>query len=79
MATCVGGSPLLTDADVDGLAFQFLHSAYATDTYADWTLDRRVEGFLRHRGLVRLAEDGDAYELILNRVMSYIGELRRRG
>ncbi|BBX65807.1 hypothetical protein MSAS_49810 [Mycobacterium saskatchewanense] len=77
MPTRVGGSPLLTD--VDGLAFQFLDSSYATNVYADWSLDQRVEGFLRHRGLVRLAEDGDAYELILNRVMAYIGELHPRG
>jgi hypothetical protein len=64
--------PLLTDADVDALAWQFLDSAYADDTYADWPLDRRIEGFLRRRGLVRFAEDGDAQDLILNRVMAYI-------
>ena len=56
---------------------RFLHSPYADDTYVDWRLDQRLDGFLRHRGLVRLVEDGDAYDLILNRVMAYIGELRR--
>ncbi|HWS91896.1 MAG TPA: hypothetical protein VN306_05185 [Mycobacterium sp.] len=73
MPSTLGGPPLLTDSDVDSLAWQFLNSAYADDTYADWPLDRRLDGFLRRRGLVRLVEDGDAYDLILNRVMAYIG------
>jgi hypothetical protein len=63
----------LTDADVDALAWEFINSAYAHKTYADWPLDRRLEGFLRRRGLGRAVEDGDAYDFILNRVMSYIG------
>ncbi len=77
MASTAGGPPFLTDADVDALAFEFLHSPFADDKYAHWSLDRRLDGFLRHRGLVRLIEDGDANDLILDRVMSYIGALRR--
>jgi hypothetical protein len=73
MASTAGGPPSLTDSDVDALAWQFRHSNYADDTYADWPLDRRLDGFLRRQGLGRLAEDGDAYNLILNRVMAYIG------
>jgi hypothetical protein len=65
--------PLLTDSDVDALVWQFMNSTYATDTYADWPLDRCLDGFLRRRGLSRIAEDGDAYRLVLNRVMAYIG------
>ncbi|BBZ73975.1 hypothetical protein [Mycobacterium paraseoulense] len=78
MPSTTDGCPSPTDSDVDELAYTFLHSPYAGDTYVDWCLDRRLEGFLRNRGLVRLVEDGDAYDLILNRVMIYIGELRRR-
>lgn len=78
MASTVSGPPMLTDSDVDELAWQFLHSRYAEDAYADWPLDQRLDGFLRRRGLVRLADDGDAYDLVLSRVMSYIGVLRRR-
>ncbi|CQD20129.1 hypothetical protein BN000_04780 [Mycobacterium europaeum] len=78
MPSATDGCPSLTDSDVDELAYEFLHSPYAGDTYVDWRLDQRLDGFLRHRGLVRLVEDGDAYGLILNRVMAYIGELRRR-
>ncbi len=67
-------SPLvLSDSEVDALAWQFMNSAYADDTYADWPLDRRLDGFLHRRGLPRIAEDGDAYDLVLNRVMAYIG------
>jgi len=65
--------PLLTDSDVDALACEFMNSPYAEDTYADWPLDRRLDGFLRRRGLPRITEDGDAYDLVLNRVMAYIG------
>ncbi|OJZ72840.1 hypothetical protein BRW65_15140 [Mycobacterium paraffinicum] len=78
MPSTTDGCPSITDADVDELAFEFLHSPYAGDTYVDWCLDQRLDGFLRHRGLVRLTQDGDAYGLLLNRVMAYMGELRRK-
>lgn len=68
------GSMQLTDADVDALACRFLNSPYADQAvYSSWSLDRRLEGFLRRRDLTRIAEDGDAFRLILERVMSYIG------
>ncbi|WP_406815402.1 hypothetical protein [Mycobacterium sp. M23085] len=64
---------LPADSDVDALAWQFTNSAYADDTYADWPLDRRLEGFLHHRGLSSIAEDGDAFHFVLDRVMACIG------
>jgi hypothetical protein len=71
MASTSGDPSLLTDCDVDALAWQFLDSAYANDnTYVDWPLDRRLEGFLRRQALARLVQDGDAYALILDRVMA---------
>ncbi|KBZ62269.1 hypothetical protein ACRU13_15515 [Mycobacterium colombiense] len=73
MASPTGDRPLLTDSDVDALAWQFTNSAYAGDTYADWPLDRRLEGFLRQRGLFSIAEDGDAFGFVLDRVMACIG------
>lgn len=76
MPSTVSG-PLLTDSEADELASQFLHSPFADDIYADWSLDQRLDGFLRHRGLVRLAEDGDAYDLILDSVMASIGAVHR--
>ena len=79
MVPTLGDPPLLTDSDVDALAWRFLKSGYAdNNTYVDWSLDRRLDGFLRRQGLVRVAEDGDAYDLILNRVLAYIGMASRR-
>jgi len=77
MGSPLGDPPLLTDSDVDALAWQFMDSAYADDTYADWPLDRRLDGFLRQRGLSRIAQDGDAYGLVLSRVMAYISVVSR--
>jgi len=78
MASTLSDLPSLTDSDIDALACQFLNSAYAdNNTYADWPLDRRLDGFLRRRGLVRLVDDGDAYDLVLNRVMAHIGAVFR--
>jgi hypothetical protein len=77
MASTLGDPPLLTDSDVDALAWQFLNSACVHNTYADWPLDRRLDGFLRRRGLSRIAEDGDASDLVPNRVMAYIGVVSR--
>ena len=69
--------PLLTDPDVDALTWQFLNSDYADDVYADWPLDRRLEGFLRRQGLTRIADAGDLYSIILERVMTYISGMPR--
>jgi hypothetical protein len=66
-----GNPPLLTDSDVDTLAWEFLHSRYVGTTYADWSLDRRLHTFLRRRGLTRVADDGDLCNIVLNRIMAY--------
>jgi hypothetical protein len=68
----VRGGPFLAEPDFDGLAWQFLHSDYAGAMYAQWPLDRRLEGFLRYRGLTRVADDGDLYNMVLDRVMTHI-------
>jgi hypothetical protein len=74
MAAMVGNSPLVTDSDVDALAWRFLRSTYADEAYADWPLDQRLDGFLRRCGLVRISEDGDTCNLLLNQVMAHIGK-----
>ena len=79
MAYTLGDPSLLTDSDVDVLAWQFLNSAYADKTYAEWPLDRRLDGFLRRQGLFRIVEDGDAYVLVLDRVMRHIGVASHSG
>jgi len=78
--TAMSGDPApFSDSDLDALAAQFHNSAYADKTYADWPLDRRLDGFLRRRGVFRIAEDGDAYDLVLDRVMRHIGVASHSG
>lgn len=79
MAVRPGTPSLLTQSEADKLACQFVSSAYADNTYIDWTLDRCLEGFLHRRGLDRLVENGDAYDLVLDRVMVHIGGASRPG
>ena len=71
----MGGSPplLLTDSDLDTLAREFLCSRYLGATYAGWSPDRRLDTFLRRRGLSRVADDGDLSNSVLDRIMTHVG------
>lgn len=62
----------ITDSDVDTLACEFLQSPYVGPIYADWSPDRRIDVFLRRRGLARVADDGDLTTIVLNRIMAYV-------
>ncbi len=79
MASTLGDPSVLSDSDLDVLASQFLTSDYADKTYADWPLDRRLDGFLRRRGMFGIVEDGDAYDLVLDRVMRHLGTASHSG
>lgn len=72
MTTAYGDPVMLLDSDVDLLAWQFLDSQYVDNAYADWPIDRRIEGFLRHRGMARIADHGDTVGILVSRVMSYM-------
>lgn len=72
---------VLTDSDVDALASDFLESRYLGPIYADWSPDRRLDTFLRRRGLSRVADDGDLSHTVLERAMARVGrasQLARR-
>ena len=71
--TTIRDGAFLAKPDVDGLARQFLHSKYAGAMYMQWPLDQRLERFLQYRGLTRVADDGDLYNVVLDRVMTHIG------
>ena len=75
----MGGNPplLLTDSDVDALAREFLRSRYLGPTYAGWSPDRRLDTFLRRRGLSRVADDGDLANIVLERIMTQVGAVPR--
>ena len=79
MVSTLGDRPMLTDAYHEALACQFFTSPYADGIYADWPLDRRLDGFLRREGLDRIVENGDAYDLVLDRVMAHIGAAAHPG
>jgi len=72
-----GNPPLLTDSDVDTLAWEFLRSRYVSPIYADWSPDRRLDTFLRRRGLARVADNGDLSTIVLDRIMGYVGIVPR--
>lgn len=76
----MGGFPplLLTDSDVDALACEFLESRYLGPIYADWSPDRRLDTFLRRRGLSRVADDGDLSNTVLERILGHAGRASRR-
>ncbi|MEO3756928.1 hypothetical protein ABGB19_01365 [Mycobacterium sp. B14F4] len=69
----------LTTAELDTVAWRFLRSEFASQTYADWSLDRRLDAYLLHHGPAELLVDGSAYSALLERVMANIGPARRNG
>jgi hypothetical protein len=69
--------PLFTDSDVDAFAREFLRSPYASPIYADWSVDRRLDTFLRRQGFSHVADNGDVSNIVLHRIMAYGGILLR--
>lgn len=69
----------LTKRKLDAIAWQFLGSEFTRQIYADWAIERRVDAYLRHHGLIHIVNDGVAYNALLERVMANIGRARRDG
>ena len=74
MTVVIGGGP-----SVDECALAFLGSEFAGSRYLDWPIDRRLEAYLRHTGQTRLADAGDTFDLLLERVMLNFARARREG
>lgn len=66
-------------AAMEDIAWQFLSSEFAGCTYADMSLDRRLDIFLRHNGYRALHDDGTAYQELLGHVMDNISVAVRNG
>jgi hypothetical protein len=66
-------SPMVADVDVDAVAQDFLCSPYSGPRYVDWSLDRRIDTFLRRHGFSWIADDGDVSSTVLYRIMSVGG------
>lgn len=69
----------LTRHELDKIAWRFLGSKFTGRTYADWPIDRRVDAYLLHHGLVNVMNDGTVYDALLDSVMSNIGPALRKG
>ena len=69
----IGGDPsAMTDSDVHALVGEFLNSGYRGQEYANWPIERRLDGFLRRRGLSRHAIDGDVCNVIIDHIMARV-------
>jgi hypothetical protein len=66
-------------AEIDAIAWQFLASPYTRREYWDWSLERRIDAYLRHLGRSDILNDGSAYTAMVDRVMANIARARRDG
>ncbi|WP_254893599.1 hypothetical protein [Mycobacterium malmoense] len=73
----MAGVLMVTDRDIDALAREFVNSDDPAHAYPGWTIDRRVEAFLRHRDLAAVANDGDLCNILINRILIYVAIARR--
>lgn len=64
--------------EIDGIAWMFLCSAFTGRDYWDWTLERRIDAFLR-RQCLDILNDGAAYSTLIDRVMAHFPRARRDG
>jgi hypothetical protein len=60
------------DAELEALAWGFLGSPYAGKRFVEWTIDRRLQAYLRHQGMRDVANDGTLCDALLDRVMANI-------
>ena len=65
--------------ELDAIAWGFLRSEFTEPIYADWPLDRRIDAYLVHHGLMDGVDDGFAYQALLERVMANVGRAVRTG
>ena len=75
--TPVEPAELVTE-DVDAVAWRFLRSEFASPTYSDWPIERRIEAYLMHHEASELLRNG-SFATVLERVMANIGAALRKG
>lgn len=68
-----------TRDELDAIAWEFLGSEFAGQSYTDWSLDQRIDAYLLRAGLVDVANDGSAHSALVERIMANIGPARRTG
>jgi hypothetical protein len=60
------------DTELEAMAWGFLGSPYASNRFVEWPIDRRLYAYLQHQGLSSVADDGNRYAALLERVMANI-------
>jgi hypothetical protein len=53
MISVSGDPPLVTDSDVHALTWEFVNSGYRGDEYANWPIERRLDGAVNLDGAQR--------------------------
>jgi hypothetical protein len=69
----------LATEDLNAVAWRFLRSEFASQIYADWPIDRRIEAYLLHHEPTEILRDGSSYSVLLDLVMANIGPALRNG
>ncbi len=62
----------VNDTELDAIAWRFLGSVYAGRNFTEWSIDRRLDAYLRREELRSVADDGTAFAALLDRVMAHI-------
>ena len=76
------GSTVLGDMtrhELERIAWEFLRSRFTGPTYVNWPIDRRMDAYLLHNGLINVMNDGTIFNALLERVMANIGPALRKG
>lgn len=77
--TTTGPADEAGDRELDSVAWQFLCSRFTGREYWDYSLERRLDAYLRHHGRGDILKDGAAYAAVIERVMANLGRARRDG
>ncbi|MCV7345000.1 hypothetical protein [Mycolicibacterium rhodesiae] len=72
-------SGLADETELDAVAWEFLCSPYTGRIYWDWSLERRLDAYLRHEDRHDILNSGAAYAVLRDRVMANLGQARRKG
>lgn len=69
----------LDEPQLHRLAWGFLGSPLAGLTYADWSLDRRLDAYLTRLGMTSIVNNGDTFDAVLQQVLTNVGPALRSG
>ena len=65
--------------EIDDIAWRFLCSPFTKRDYWDWSLEARLDAYLRHHHRRDILNNGAAYGALIDRVMANIPRARRDG